>query len=319
MRLPVLYVGSWGRSGSTLVDLILGQVPGWVSVGELRYLWERGLREQQRCGCGAPVPECRFWRAVLEEAFGSAERVGLNQTLALWRRVDALARVPWLAAPWRPASLERDVREFREILGRLYRAVRTVSGAAVVVDSSKYAAYGLLLAGAPGIDFRVLHLVRDSRAVAYSWTRRTRMPEVVEEERYMPLKGPARSAVFWDLENLGLRLLRRASQRYRVLRYEELTAYPRTGLSAALDGIGLPADLGFLGDGRVVLGPNHTVAGNPLRFRRGEVPIRPDVEWRGSMRSLPRWTVTALTWPLLLRYRFPLRRSAGSWQPSRTP
>jgi hypothetical protein len=314
----VLYVGSWGRSGSTLVDLILGQVPGWVSVGELRYLWERGLAERQRCGCGVPVPECPFWRAVLEEAFGSVERARLDETLALWRRVDALARVPWLAAPWRPAALERDLQAFREMLGRLYPAVRAVSGAAVVVDSSKYAAYGLLLAGAPGIDLRVLHLVRDSRAVAYSWTRRMRLPEVMEEERYMPMKGPLRSAVFWDLEHLGLRLLRGSSRRYLVLRYEELTAGPPASLSAALGGLGLPADLGFLRHDRVVLGPNHTVAGNPLRFRRGEVPIRPDTEWRGSMRSGARWTVTALTWPLLLRYGFPLRRSAGSWQPSRT-
>ena len=59
-----------------------------------------------------------------------------------------------------------------------------------------------------GIELRVLHLVRDSRAVAYSWLRRKRMPEVTSEERYMPLKRPWRSAVFWSLENLALELLR---------------------------------------------------------------------------------------------------------------
>ena len=48
------------------------------------------------------------------------------------------------------------------------------------------------------------------------------------------------------------------------------------------------------------------VAGNPLRFHRGEVPIRPDVEWRSRLGPAPRWVVTGLTWPLLVRYGFPL-------------
>ncbi|HUF35594.1 MAG TPA: hypothetical protein VMN37_06565 [Gemmatimonadales bacterium] len=305
-RTDVVYVGSWGRSGSTLLDLVLGQVPGFCSVGELRYLWDRGLGERQRCGCGVPVPDCPFWGAVLEETFGAGRGLDAPAMLALWRRVDGLARLPLLFAPRRPAALENDLRAFREILGRLYLAVRVVSGASVVVDSSKYAAYGRILAGVRGLDLRVLHLVRDSRAVAYSWMRRKPMPEVASEARFMPLKRPWRSALFWNLENLGLHLLRGCARGYRVLRYDDLATDPRTALGAALDGIGIQSDLRFLRDGRIHLGPNHTVAGNPLRFRRGEVPIRPDVEWRSRLGPAPRWVVTGLTWPLLVRYGFPL-------------
>ena len=302
----VLYVGSWGRSGSTLLDLILGEIPGFRSVGELRYLWERGLAERQRCGCGAAVPECPFWGAVLEEAFGRTGGVDSGEMLALWRRVDGLARLPWLLAPWRPAALGADIAAFRDVLGRLYRAVQRVSGAAVLVDSSKYAAYGLLLAGVPGLDLRVLHLVRDSRAVAYSWTRRKAMPEVTTAQQYMPIKRPWRSAVFWDLENLGLHLLRGVARGYQVLRYDDLATDPQAALRVALEGIGVGADLGFLREHRVHLGPNHTVAGNPLRFRRGELDIAPDLEWRSRLAAAPRWLVTGLTWPLLVRYGFPL-------------
>ena len=39
----VLYVAGAGRSGSTLLDNLLGQIPGFFSAGELRYVWERGL------------------------------------------------------------------------------------------------------------------------------------------------------------------------------------------------------------------------------------------------------------------------------------
>ena len=305
-RTDVVYVGSWGRSGSTLLDLILGQATGFCSVGALRYLWDRCLGERQLCGCGVPVPDCPFWGAVLEETFGGERGVDVPGMRALWRRVDGLARLPLLLTAARPAALENDLRAFREVLGRLYRAVGVVAGASVVVDSSKYAAYGLILAGVEGLDLRVLHLVRDSRAVAYSWMRRKPMPEVASETRFMPLKRPWRSALFWDLENLGLRLLCRRARGYQVLRYDDLAAHPRASLSAAMESLGLEADLGFLRDGHVHLGPNHTVAGNPLRFRRGEVPIRPDVEWRVHLGPASRWIVTGLTWPLLVRYGFPL-------------
>jgi hypothetical protein len=302
----VVYVGSWGRSGSTLLDLMLGQIPGFFSAGELRYLWERGLVERQLCGCGVPVPECPFWSAVLEEAFGTPGRVDAGEVLSLWRRVDGLARVPLLASPWRPPALEQDLQAFREVLARVYRAVATVSGRATVVDSSKYAAYGLLLAQVPQIDLAVLHLVRDSRAVAHSWRRVKLLPEVTTEKRYMPRKPPWRSAVFWMLENLALELLPGRSRRFARLRYDDLTSDPERTLGSALRALGVDEDLEFLRARTLRLDSNHVVAGNPLRFHRGQVTIEQDLEWRTGLRAGPRRVVTALTWPLLVRYGFPL-------------
>lgn len=302
----VLYIGSWSRSGSTLLDLILGQLPGSVSVGELRYLWERGLVERQLCGCGRPVPSCPFWGAVLEEAFPASGQVNSADVVSLWRRVDRLALVPAMLAPRRGEKLDADLRAFRNVLSRVYRAVATVSGASRVVDSSKYAAYGLILAGVPGLEMLMLHLVRDSRAVAFSWLRQKPMPEVTTDTRYMPVKQPWRSAAFWELENLALELLGRACRRATRLRYEELADDPRRSLTAALTALGIEADLEFLRDRTLHAGPNHTVAGNPLRFRRGDLVIEPDVQWRQGMEALSRRVVTALTWPLLLRYGYSL-------------
>ena len=55
----------------------------------------------------------------------------------------------------------------------------------------------------------------------------------------------------------------------------------------------------------------HSVSGNPNRFGTGEVELRADEEWRRAMRTVDRGLVTALTWPLLLRYRYPLRAPRG--------
>jgi hypothetical protein len=306
----VVYVGSWSRSGSTLVDLMLGRIPGIVSAGEVRFLWDRGLIEGQLCGCGTPVPQCPFWRGVLDETFGPGTHPDPAEMVALRERVDGLGRFPLIAGPWRPVGLERDLQAFRAVLARLYRAIARVAGAKVVVDSSKYAAYGRLVAGTPGIDLRLVHLVRDSRAVAYSWTRTKRLLEVADQERYMPVLPAWRSAAFWALENVALELLRPVATRSAMLRYDDLTARPSVALSLALARLELSGDPGPLGGGRLRVQPNHTVAGNPMRLGQGEIAIRADLEWRDRLLPSTRRVVTALTWPLLLRYGFPVR--AGS-------
>jgi hypothetical protein len=304
----VVYIGSWSRSGSTLLDLMLGQIKGFVSAGEVRFLWERGLVKRQRCGCGVAVLDCPFWHAVLDEAFGDAEDVDAKAILALQRRVDGLARTPWVLSPWRRKRFRRDLRRYREILAKLYRAIHKVSGASVIVDSSKYAAYAAILAGIPGMDLSVVHLVRDSRAVAHSWTRKKALPEVSEDEhteaRYMPMFGPVRTALYWDLEHVALGLVRRLARGRYVIRDEDLTRNPVAVLGAALQRVGIHADVSFLGSGRLHLGDNHLVAGNPVRFERGDVPITPDDEWRSRLPKDRRRIVTALTWPLLLRHGF---------------
>lgn len=57
----------------------------------------------------------------------------------------------------------------------------------------------------------------------------------------------------------------------------------------------------------MILGPNHIVAGNPSRFRRGAVRIVADSEWRHGMSNRDQLAVAALTTPLLQRYGYSLR------------
>ena len=51
-RTRVLVIGGWGRCGSTLLDMLLGEIDGFVSAGEVRELWLRGCVEDRPCGCG---------------------------------------------------------------------------------------------------------------------------------------------------------------------------------------------------------------------------------------------------------------------------
>jgi hypothetical protein len=104
MGVAVLYLGGQARSGSTLLERALGQIPTFWSSGEVRYLWDRGLIENQRCGCGQPLRDCAFWTSVGERAFGGWDRIDPRSIRAWQQRVDRNRYVPaMLATPLAPA------------------------------------------------------------------------------------------------------------------------------------------------------------------------------------------------------------------------
>ena len=93
----MLYVGGLGRSGSTLIERLIGQVPGACAVGELVHLWERGVTDDERCGCGEPFRQCPFWQQVGKAAFGGWDEVDVSRVAALRAQVDRNRFIPALA------------------------------------------------------------------------------------------------------------------------------------------------------------------------------------------------------------------------------
>jgi hypothetical protein len=198
----VLYIGGWGRSGSTLLDRVLGQLPGFAAVGELRELWQRGVQEDRPCGCGEPFHACPFWTEVGRQAYGGWDRLDLDEVLRLRYSLDRGWTAPMLIGPRTPRRFEARLRRYLEILGPLYRAIAQASGASVVVDSSKLPMHAALLRRIP-LDVRVVHLVRDSRGVVFSWQKQVLRDREASEskgerflERYDPLTASARYVLY---------------------------------------------------------------------------------------------------------------------------
>jgi sulfotransferase family protein len=310
-RLRVLYVAGYVRSGSTLLDRILGGVEGFCSVGELGLVWERGFLQGRPCACGAPFHRCPFWNDVADAVFGGMRAVKAPEVVELRSRVDRWWRTPGLAsdrASW-PAGAEREA--YVDLLRRLLEGIRAASGCDVIVDSTKEASHGHLVrrVGEP-VELAVVHLVRDPRAVAYS---------LCDRRKFDPGLGTVlqghttvRVCAAWSVTNLLVDGLRRGVPTSMVQRYEDLVAEPRGSVARVLQLVDagdrrLPLD----DDGNVVLAPNHAVAGNPDRFGHGTVRIRADEEWRERLSRGKRTFVTAATGPLLGRYpRTPQPRAA---------
>ena len=305
---PVLYIGGWGRSGSTLLAHVLAEVPGFVSVGELRYVWQAGPAGNELCGCGLAFAECPFWTAVGQEAFGGWDKVDVDEVLALEADVLRHSKIPLLAMGKLAPDHARQVHRYAELTADLYRAILKVSGAGVVVDSTKNPPYAYFLRAAQtaGVRLRVLHLVRDSRGVVHSWMKRVSRPEVTNGDgAYFQEFSPVKAGVRWMQCNLAFDALRRLGVPTVRMRYESLAADPPGELERMFAALGESGvhDLSAVGDSVQVAG-QHSVRGNPMRFAHGRQEVRADEAWRTGMAGKTRSLVVLVTWPLLLRYGY---------------
>jgi hypothetical protein len=182
----------------------------------------------------------------------------------------------------------------------------------VVVDSSKHSALAHVLRFADDVDLRVVHVVRDPRGVAYSWTKTVARPETDGAED-MTRYSPARSALLWNAHNAAFGLLARRGVGVRRIQYEEFLSDPRAALIRLADfaGLALTADdLAFLRPEYADLKVGHSAAGNPMRFTVGRLPLRRDDDWVRALPSGQRRLVGAVCAPMLRAYGYPLHPAA---------
>ena len=154
----------------------------------------------------------------------------------------------------------------------------------------------------------MVHLVRDSRGVAFSNQKHVVKSVTAGEPTLLPRYGALSSAVRYDLYNAANgALARRFGRAWRRLRYEDLVADPEARLRELAEHAGERVDqLPFLHGRQVTLGTNHLVDGNPVRFAR-DLTLSVDDEWQRRLRERDRFTMSTLTWPLLRRYSYPVR------------
>src|SRR4051794_13615965 len=289
---------------------MLGAVPGSVNTGEVNAIFSRVANQDQRCGCGEPFSACPFWSSVGEAAFGGWSAV-TGRVSGLQPRLVRQRHVPRMLSGVMPATYRDELAEYLDIHHRLYRAIAEVSGAEVVVDASKSTAQLFALRRTPGLDLRVVNLVRDSRGVANSWNKSGIVKPQSQDGDLMGTYAPHRLAVLWATLQLECSVLRAAAPYSSRVRYEDLVTAPRTTVERALREVGLPPApeaLAHIGEGSVELAPSHGVAGSRTRFTTGRIDLHVDNAWRSSLPSGARRVVTAVTLPQLVGYGYVGRR-----------
>lgn len=308
-KVKVLYIGGAGRSGSTILNNVLGQVDGFFATGELSLVWNWGVIENRPCACGKPFHECEVWPRIFEAGFG-----GFDQDYAhrMWMAKSLVnSKNPVLHVAYTAAITNRKRREnprlveYGQALDKLYSTIAQVTGSRVIVDASKRPAYGYFLGAQPSVDLYVLHLIRDSRGIAFSRRRGKVDPGV---NRAMRDFGPFLTGIQWSFWNAATEAMwnRRGNDHYMQLHYEDFVASPRESLDAILRFVGEERPLPLVGENQVMIHPTHTVAGNPVRYDSGLTTLKLDDQWVRDIALGDKLLVTGLTWPLLARYGYPL-------------
>jgi hypothetical protein len=303
----IAFVAAAGRSGATVLCNILGALPGVFDSGELRRFWARSDRDDQWCGCGLSARACPFWTDVRSRVLADPELPTDDlMTIHGWHR--DTVRTRHVARVLRAASADELPKTpfGRSVTAQrvLYRAIARASGADVVIDTSKRPGEGALARLAVERTPVLVRLVRDPRAVAFSWLRV--QPTAPGDARTMPRYGAVHSSIRWLVDNVGGDLLRRRAVEGSIgVRYEDFVRSPRTVVAALADLMEVSAATApFVDDHTVILPSNHTISGNPSRFRHGRIVLRSDDEWVRAQRRRDRLVCELFTMPLLRRYGY---------------
>jgi hypothetical protein len=267
--MKVVYIAGYGRSGSTILDIMLGDQPNIVSLGEVVYLYEDVINGLRTCSCGCEYETCELWGEVINS-------VELDRHREIVRKVESRKNLPSLLAN----TLAEDTKvSYRKHSRSLFRKIADTSGSNVIVDSSKSArdAAGRFwaLSNIAGLDVFVLHLVRDARSTVRSVVSKGRNP-VLEghgEEKQFP---GLRTAFGWMLSNTTALCMGKMmpSNRYLRVRYENLRENYESEISRISEFIGENIDnvVEQISNGKSFR-VHHNTGGNRVRLNR-EVQFR---------------------------------------------
>jgi len=295
----MIYIAGYGRSGSTLMDILLGAHPKCFGGGELNHLFD-DILSHRYCSCGDSYYVCPFWSNVLK---------GFQRKLP---RMDYETAHFITTSNERLISSRRNIRRYGMVWRALFEALREQDAlkTEVIVDSSKssWKAWRRpFLVQQCGTEVFGIHLVRDPRAVMFSVMKGSnRRMEAGENPRLVG--GAVRGLLGWCLSNSLVENAKAFSTiPFMTLRYEDLVHDPASELSRVADFLALEMtpvidrlalDAGFDG--------GHGVSGNRMR-RRGTLRIRADDEWRRKLPPLLQLLSIAVL-PLYRRYRYGIRK-----------
>lgn len=245
--IKVAFILGDGYSGSTLLDLLLGSHSRMVGLGEIdAESFDAFVGQNQLCTCLFRARECHFWAKVLQRLRGAGgEEFKLGGTNG-----DG------------GGATRRTVE--------LFRAVQEVSGAEILVDSSKLFERAHALAESGLVEARVIHLVRDGRGVAYSHLKRG---QSFEQAVYHWLK---KNAEVTDWLRAG------EAPAHILVKYEDLCARPEETARRVCEFLGAEWEPQMMRFGQRV---HHNVRGNTMRFLIKDSAVRLDEVWKEKLRA----------------------------------
>ena len=273
-EVTVIYIAGYGRSGSTLLDTLLDRHPNIGGCGELRWLFHHAAN-QTPCSNEHALTECPTWKAPL-----AATSNDWTAHAALTDATESAMRK------------EFDEDAYKEVWGAALHALAKESGNQFVVDSSKTchnAFYrAVLFSQIPGVQVKLVHLIRDPRAVMWSLMR------VVDRQNrklaWVQKQGKiTKGLASWTWANRAVpRILEAAPDiEHHRLYYQDLVSDSQQTFSALGRFIGLDLHTVIPQDPATIPEPGCAVGGNRMR-KSSDLTLKADTEWETNLPGYPR-------------------------------
>lgn len=307
IRPEIIYIAGYGRSGSTILDILLGNSTAIVGLGEAARFFPMLAGDiESHCICGKTLGCCPFWRGVL----GNYEQHGLrdwSKAASVQRQVEGVrGLIALLRGDFLPGGSREVVGHlYRQYVQTLFTSASKVAGSPMVVDSSKttWNTIGrpLALNRLCRFNVRIVHMIRDGRAVMWAGCKGTNRALTYGPQPVSFWRG-YKTTASWALVNLltlVMRLLFRSNQFVSVT-YESLTTKPLLRLSRL--SCFLKVDLDEVkekveSDDRLQV--FHHLGGNRAA-RQSRIHLRVDDEWRVKLPYLCRCVYWLMFWPVAL-------------------
>jgi hypothetical protein len=219
--IKIKYIAGYGRSGTTLIDILIGNIDMHFSAGELSFFATNGIRDNEFCSCGQRVHNCVFWSQILLE-WNEKRILTLDEYISIYysklRNKRAFSFLFSLIFPNKQFLL------LIEDTKLLYQIIWKLNGERIIVDSSK-SPYRLLLLRKCGFNITVIHAYRSLRGVLYSTRKLLTVDPKIGIEKQIKPRNRFNVLYTWILSNLLTRLFSTGIKRI-VLNYENLIANP---------------------------------------------------------------------------------------------
>jgi hypothetical protein len=296
-KTKVIYIAGSGRNGSTLLARLLGQMDGFLSIGEAtRYLFdEKMVSKDIPCGCGQLVSDCEFWKDIISNVNIPDEVRSFATTRVRMRYI------PTFLLQIKHRSFKANLQQLITIQTAFFKAIKRKSNCDVIVDASKNPATAFLLSMIPSIDLYVIHLVRDVRGFVSSWST---------SKEYLRA-FPIHTTMFWWISyNIYSEFLRFYSSKYILLRYEDFVRNPGKTLMDLAEWIGEDIkDISFINNSQAKIDVQHLLGSNPDKLSNEPVYIR---NQRWHLPVIKKLIVSMVTFPFLVKYGYIFNRIKSS-------
>jgi len=251
----IIYIAGTARSGSTILAMLLGSCDGIVNVGEVTHIGRDGFVNNKPCTCNSEAKTCPVWGEVIdkvqtsevsnvEHIFSSTDR-HIGVPIAFLRHMFHIQNKKWTA--------------LNKII---FKELGSSSGASTIVDSSKYAARGLLLSDTFQNKTKIICITRSPRGLLEAFGKKN--------EKEQLRKTPHQACMYYFITAMSLRIASFCSRKRHIwITYEELLENPVDVLHK-IEGF-LNTDLTQakrLVENSLPLSTGHVITGNRLRHRK---------------------------------------------------